>query len=238
MKVKRSAPSALAALAIVISTATTDVVSAKTKDSPLQTTSTIANQADQTLTDLKSGNQRFVLGKVRTDGQSQSDIQRLSQGQSPRAIILSCSDSRVPPELVFDQKLGEVFTVRSAGESLSGPAIGSIEFAIAKLGSKLIVVMGHTSCGAVKAAVETPDGTSAGSESLDQLVNDIKPRIRFASKSGKHSAELTEESWANARGVAKDLMARSKIISAAVEAGKVKVVVGLYHLSDGKVSFE
>ena len=228
----------LAVLVVLIVTARTDTVFAKTKSSPTQpTATTTTNEADQTLAALKSGNQRFVSGKARTDGQTQADIHRLATGQSPKAIVLSCSDSRVPPELVFDQKLGEVFTVRSAGESLSGPAIGSIEFAIAKLGSKLIVVMGHTSCGAIKAAVETPDGTSAGSENLDQLVSDIKPRIAAASKSGGHSSELTEESWANAKGVAQDLVARSKIISSAVQTGKIKIVVGLYHLDDGTVTF-
>lgn len=92
------------------------------------------------------------------------DIERLSTGQAPQAIVLSCSDSRVAPEIVFDQKLGEMFTVRSAGEALSSQAIASIEFAIAKLGSKLIVVMGHTKCGAIKAAVDTLSGGSAGSE--------------------------------------------------------------------------
>lgn len=97
--------------------------------------------------------------------------------------------------------------------------------------------MGHTSCGAIKAAVETPDGTSAGSENLDQLVSDIKPRIAAVTKSGGRSPELTEASWANAKGVAQDLVARSQIISSAVQTGKIKIVVGLYHLDDGTVTF-
>lgn len=190
------------------------------------------------LSSLKVGNERFISGKVRTDGQSLKDIQRLSTGQAPEAIVLSCSDSRVPPEIVFDQKLGEMFTVRSAGEALSSQAIASIEFAIAKLGSKLIVVMGHTSCGAVKAAVDTLGGASAGSENLDQLVKDIKPRLRSETAGKIRSQDLAEESLANAKGVARDLMVRSKIISAAVNSGKVKIAVALYNLSDGRVTFE
>ncbi len=89
-------------------------------------------------------------------------------GQTPKATVLSCSDSCVPLEVVFDQKLGEMFTVRSAGETLSPQAIGSIEFAIEKWESRLVVDLGHTNCGAVKAAVETGKGQNAGSEKLDE----------------------------------------------------------------------
>ena len=99
--------------------------------------------ADAALKELINGNQRFITEKTRNDGQQRKDVERLARGQAPNSIVLSCSDSRVPPELVFDQKLGEVFAVRTAGESLSPEAIGSIEYAIAKLGSHLIVVLGY-----------------------------------------------------------------------------------------------
>ena len=190
------------------------------------------------LTELQNGNQRFLSGEVRRDGQSKSDIERLSKGQSPHSIVLSCSDSRLPPEAIFDQKLGEIFTVRSAGEALSAPAIASIEYAVAHLGSKLIVVLGHTNCGAVKAAVETIEGSSAGSQNLDQLVSDIHPRIRATLKSKKLEKDLRSASWANAKGVAKDLLTRSKLLTNAVQSGGVKIQVGLYDLATGHVDFE
>ena len=119
---------------------------------------------DTALKWLMNGNNRFVKTQLRMkEGQKPADIKRLSSGQQPHAIVLSCSDSRVPPELVFDQKLGEIFVVRTAGEALGDNAVGSIEYAVEHLGSRLIVVMGHTSCGAVKAAHATlQKGTSAG----------------------------------------------------------------------------
>jgi carbonic anhydrase len=148
------------------------------------------------------------------------------------------SDSRVPPELVFDQKLGEVFAVRTAGETLSPEAIASIEYAIAKLGSHLIVVLGHANCGAVKAAIETFKGESAGSENLDKLVSDIHPRIKSGLNLDKISKDLKSESWANAKGAAQELVGHSKIISDAVKSCNAKIVVGLYELSSGAVEFE
>ncbi len=194
--------------------------------------------ATQALADLKSGNSRFSTGKVRTDGQSKSDIERLSTGQSPRAIVLSCSDSRLPPETVFDQKLGEIFTVRTAGEALSPTALGSIEFAIEKLGARLIVVMGHTSCGAVKAAIDTLNGQDAGSENLNRLVGDIHPRIRGKFKPEHPSKGLKDESWLNVKGVAADLSNRSGIIRKAITTGKVFIQTAIYNLDSGSVEFE
>lgn len=198
----------------------------------------LSTNALQTLESLKAGNERFVTGKIRADGQSKSDIERLSAGQSPHSIVLSCSDSRVPPEAVFDQKLGEMFTVRTAGETLSPQAIASIEFAVAKLGSQLVVVLGHTQCGAVKAAVETIQGKSAGSENLDLLVKDIHPRIKSKFNEAQPSKDLRAESWLNARGVAQDLVKRSPLIAKALATKKIEIKVGLYDLNSGKVEFE
>ncbi len=193
---------------------------------------------DSAFKELKAGNQRFLKGEVRKDGQAVDDIKRLSKGQAPNSIVLSCSDSRVPPEAVFDQKLGEMFTVRSAGETLSPQAIASIEYAIEKLGSHLVVVLGHTHCGAVKAAIETIRGQSSGSDNLDKLVSDIHPRIKLKFDEKHPSQDLKAESWLNAKGVAKDLLNRSRLISKAVNSGKVKIQVGLYNLETGVVDFE
>lgn len=223
------------ALAISL-TSIVEIATAKSNETKPQALASI--DADSALKELKSGNQRFLTSKIRTDGQSTKDINRLSKGQAPNSIVLSCSDSRVPPEVVFDQKLGEMFTVRSAGETLSPQAIGSIEYAIEKLGSHLVVVLGHTNCGAVKAAIETIGGKSAGSDNLDKLVHDIHPRIKSKFDEKNPTKDLKEESWLNAKGVAKDLLTRSLLISKAVESGKVKIQVGLYNLETGAVEFE
>lgn len=224
-------------LSLAISlTATIELANAKSNEAKSHALTSI--DAESALKELKSGNQRFLTGKVRKDGQAARDVKRLATGQAPNSVVLSCSDSRIPPEAVFDQKLGEMFTVRSAGQSLSPEAIGSMEYAIEKLGSHLIVVLGHTSCGAVKAAAETIGGSSLGSDNLDKLVKDIQPRIKSVVKNGTESKDLKDESWANAKGIAKDLLSRSKLISAAVDSGRVKIVVGLYDLSSGAVEFE
>lgn len=186
---------------------------------------------------LKNGNTRFKKGFLRKDGQSKKDIERLSKGQAPHTIVLSCSDSRVPPEIVFDQKLGEIFVVRTAGQTLDPTSLASMEYAIEHLGTRLILVMGHTSCGAVKAALGTLNGSDAGSPNLNKLVADIHPRIKtFAGK--EPSAHVEDESWANARGVAKDLLNRSGIIEEKVRSGQVKIVASLYHLDSGSVDFK
>jgi carbonic anhydrase len=192
---------------------------------------------DTALRYLKNGNLRYTKNNLRKDGQGQARRVETAKGQHPHAIVLSCSDSRVPPELVFDQKLGEIFVVRTAGESLDSMALASIEYAVEHLGPQLIVVMGHSSCGAVKAAFETAKAkSSAGSPHLDKLVADIQPRI-----SGKldkaPSPSFVEESSMNAMGVAIDLAERSSIIKAAIGAGKLKVVSALYDLNNGRVSF-
>jgi carbonic anhydrase len=192
--------------------------------------------AEKAYTFLQNGNIRFYTSRVRNDGFKKKDRNRLIASQSPHAIILSCSDSRVPPEVVFDQKLGEIFVVRTAGQSLDFAAIASIEYAIAHLGSNLIVVMGHESCGAVKAALSTLKGGDAGSLWLNKLVADLHPHL-------KQFTDLTPtdgvivESWANVEGVTKDLVERSAIVKKAIESGEVTVQKALYHLGSGVVEW-
>jgi carbonic anhydrase len=193
--------------------------------------------AEASLHFLINGNKRFTTRRFRNDGTTKSDLERLSSGQKPHAIVLSCSDSRVPPEIVFDQKLGEIFVVRTAGETLDSSAIASIEYAVSHLGSNLIVVMGHESCGAVKAALATLNGGDAGSPSLNKLVGDIHPRLQRFSRMPA-SAGVLEESWANVEGVATDLRARSEIIQKAMESGELHIEKALYHLGSGSVEWK
>lgn len=191
---------------------------------------------DKALGWLKNGNIRFQKGYFRKDGASKKDVERLSKGQNPHSIILSCSDSRVPPEVVFDQKLGEIFVVRTAGESLDNSSIASIEYAVEHLGSNLIVVMGHSSCGAVRASFETPVGGDTGSPYINALVADIQPRIAERMKSAP-SENFTTESWDNTRGVALKLMEKSKIIQDAVKSGSLRIETALYIMKSGQVEW-
>ncbi len=189
---------------------------------------------------LEHGNKRYVSSAVRNDGRKAADRKKLVNGQAPHAIVLSCSDSRVPPETVFDQSLGEIFVVRTAGESLDSSVIASIEYAVEHLGPQLIVVMGHTSCGAVKTALTTGVNETAGSAALDQMIAEIRPRIpggvdRSPSSVSSHALEI--ESAANAQGVASELTKRSEIIRNRVLNGQLKIKPALYYLDSGLVKF-
>lgn len=186
---------------------------------------------------LQNGNKRYLKSQNRTDGKGAPDRERLAKSQRPHAIVLSCSDSRVPPETVFDQALGEVFTVRTAGEALDNSVIASIEYAVEHLGPRLLVVMGHTSCGAVHASINTAEGSSAGSPALDVLIADIRPRLPNRGPAGASSNALEIESSANAQGVAADLVKRSAIIRARVEKGELLIKPALYYLDSGVVKF-
>lgn len=126
--------------------------------------------------------------------------------------------------------------VRTAGEALDDAAIASLEYAASHLGPQLLVVMGHTACGAVKAAISTMGGEDAGSPSLNALVKDIHPRIaQFKDK--KQSPNVRDESWSNVNGVAEDLSKRSPILKEMIKNGKVKIARALYDLDTGKVEF-
>jgi carbonic anhydrase len=191
---------------------------------------------DLSLKWLVNGNIRYVKRNYRSDGKSATDRKRVYGGQKPHAIILSCADSRVPPEIIFDQALGEIFVVRVAGEALDSSVIASVEYAVEHLGSRLLVVLGHSKCGAVDTALKIKEGTSAGSADLDKLLADIRPRIK-ATGSGSISTDLVAESTQNAEGVAHDLLTRSEIIRKKVADGELLIKSGLYRLDSGKVNF-
>lgn len=193
--------------------------------------------AEKALLWLQNGNKRFLKAQNRTDGKAQPDRERLSKGQHPHAIVLSCADSRVPPETVFDQSLGEIFVVRTAGEALDNAVIASLEYAVEHLGPRLLVVMGHTSCGAVQATISTNEGSSAGSPALDAMIADIRPHLPSRGPAGAASHGLEIESSANAQGVAADLIKRSAIIRARVEKGDLLIKPALYYLDSGVVKF-
>ena len=183
----------------------------------------------ESLNRLKEGNARFVADHQDGKLQDSSRRESLISGQEPYAIILSCADSRVVPELAFDTGLGELFVVRVAGNVANSSSIASIEYAVAHLGSKVIVVLGHQSCGAVTAAV---DGGDNG-YNLNHLLAHITPAIA-ASKEG---ATVNDVAKINAELTVGELKNRSEIIKNAIDKGDVKVVPAYYNLDSGKVDF-
>ena len=193
------------------------------------------SQFDQ-LSALQAGNQHFVDGKPGHPDESTARRHELATAQHPHTIVLSCSDSRVPPELIFDQGLGDLFVVRSAGHVVGKSDIGSIEYAVEHLHAKLIVVMGHESCGAVKAAIDTPPGKSTGSPNIDSIVAAIQPNIKGI-KVAKDDQTFREPVKANVAATVKQLMRDSSIIREGIEKGELMIAQGIYSLSTGKVDF-
>jgi len=176
---------------------------------------------------LIEGNKRFIEDKL--DGQLNDSKRRneLTSGQSPYAIILSCADSRVVPELAFDTGLGEIFVIRVAGNVANIESLASIEYAVAHLGTKLIMVLGHESCGAVTAAIA---GGNNG-YNLNILLSQISPAIDEAGE----NATVNNVVCKNAELVAKELKSRSSIISNAVNNENLEIVSAYYNLNSGKV---
>lgn len=178
---------------------------------------------------LQDGNTRFVADHLDGKLQDSSRRENLTSGQDPYAIILSCADSRVVPELAFDTGLGEIFVVRVAGNVANSSSIASIEYAVAHIGTPVIVVLGHQSCGAVTAAIAGGDN----GYNLNHLLSHITPAITASGA----AAGVNDVVKKNAQLTAQELVTRSSIISQAVTDGKLKIVPAYYNLNTGKVDF-
>ncbi len=178
---------------------------------------------------LSEGNDRFVTDKP--EGKQHGSLRResLVGGQEPFAIVLSCADSRIVPELAFDTGLGELFVVRVAGNIANSSSIASIEYAVAHLGSKVIVVLGHQNCGAVTAALNGGDN----GYNLNHLLSHITPAISASAD----NASVNDVVRKNATLNAEELKNRSAIIKEAIEPGNVRIISAYYHLDSGKVDF-
>jgi carbonic anhydrase len=192
--------------------------------------------ADEALKRLQDGNQRFRASQTTIRETSTPSIRgALAGGQKPFAIILSCSDSRVPPEIIFDQGLGEIFVVRVAGNIPDPVILGSIEYAAEHFKCPLIMVLGHKRCGAVTAAVES-QGHPHGN--IGAIIRTIAPAVEQAKKDarGLSKSDLVESAIDNnIKLVAKSLIRQSPVIRSLVDAGIVKVVNAKYDLDDGTV---
>lgn len=184
--------------------------------------------ANQALARLKEGNEKFVEDELTHQRQDRIRREEYSGGvQEPYAIVLSCADSRVVPELVFNEGVGDLFVIRVAGNIANQSSIASIEYAIANLGVKLIVVLGHENCGAVKATVGNyPDGKI--SPALDHLVEHIMPVVSSTGDNVNDCVKL------NAKKAVNDLMDKSDIIKTAED---IEIVSAYYNLASGKVDF-
>ncbi|MBC9929008.1 carbonic anhydrase family protein [Chitinophaga qingshengii] len=186
---------------------------------------------------LKEGNSRFV-NNLRANRDLLSQVNATRDGQYPFATVLSCMDSRTSVELIFDQGLGDIFSIRIAGNVLNQDILGSMEFGTQLAGSKIIVVLGHTQCGAIKGAC---DGVHLGS--LTQLLDKIRPAIDretstpAENRTGKNAGFVKNVTENNVHHVIEQLKAESPVIAALADSGAIKIVGGIYHLETGAVTF-
>src|SRR5205814_2589357 len=182
--------------------------------------------ADAALAKLKEGNLRFASSEVSQSKPIAARRAETAQEQHPFAIVLACADSRTAPEIVFDQNIGDLFVIRTAGNLVDDHALGSIEYAVAHLGARLIVVLGHQRCGAVKAALDS--GTAPGH--VQSLVRDIQPAVKAMKGKDGDATELVAAE--NARLMAGKIR---RDASLGELANKVRIISGVYDLDTGKV---
>lgn len=188
--------------------------------------------ADSAVRRLVEGNNRYVLDKPEKPNQTSKRRADVAESQHPFAIVVTCSDSRVPPEILFDQGIGDIFVIRTAGNVLDDAAIGSIEYAAEHLGVRLIVVLGHERCGAVAAAVK--GGEAPGH--LKSLVGYIQPAVKKA-KDIKGGDLLNDSIRGNVFNTVEKLSECEPILKELCESGKLKVVGAFYDLDSGTVQF-
>ena len=205
-------------------------VAAETAHSFLTPHSVMAQSAmtpDAALKELMDGNGRFVSGKTTAHEHDLAILkQHLEEKQEPYAAVLSCADSRVPVEIVFDQTIGHLFVTRVAGNIITPEIIGSLEYGVAVLGTKVILVLGHSNCGAVKAAV--------ASKSVPGQISVLYPHIQPAvDQAGPDYKAVTK---ANAKIQAKLLSQASTVVSEKIKEGQLKVVAGYYDIGSGAVT--
>ncbi|WP_395685638.1 carbonic anhydrase family protein [Caenimonas koreensis] len=191
---------------------------------------------DEALALLKQGNNRFTAGaSVNCDLMAQ--VRATADGQAPFAAVVGCIDSRVPPELVFDQRIGDVFVARVAGNFVNTDIIGSLEFATALAGAKLIVVLGHSECGAIKGAVD-----NAQFGNLTAMLANIRPSVLKVrdipgSQDSKNKRLVQAVAEQNAVDAVAALLARSDVLRTLVAQGKLKVVSAMHDVGTGKVTW-
>lgn len=190
--------------------------------------------AEDSLKLLEEGNARFVNAQTTDKDISAEKLEELAtEGQFPFAVIVGCSDSRVPPQLIFDQGLGDLFEIRVAGNIIDPVSLGSVEYAAEHLGTQLVVVLGHEKCGAVGATLE--GGEAPGS--IGSIVEDIQPSVEKAKASGTPEDQLYEKSIEENIKNSIAEIEKSPVVEELVAAGKLKIVGARYDLDTGKVEY-
>lgn len=185
---------------------------------------------------LVEGNERFVSGTPAHPGQDSNQRARLARGQRPFALIFGCADSRVAAEIVFDQGLGDLFVVRTAGHVVDPGVIGSLEFGVHLLGIPLIVVLGHDSCGAVSATVQAMASGDLPPGYIRDIIGKISPSVMAAQAGGSSAPpEIGEVEAEHVRQTARLLVDQSRILYDAVEAGRCAIMGATYTLAQGRV---
>ncbi|WP_163748181.1 carbonic anhydrase [Mycolicibacterium helvum] len=183
---------------------------------------------------LKEGNERFVAGRPEHPSQGIEDRARLAGEQRPTAVVFGCADSRVAAEIIFDQGLGDMFVVRTAGHVIDSAVLGSIEYAVGVLNVPLIAVLGHDSCGAVKATLSALDEGAVPGGYIRDLVERVTPSILLGRRDGLTRVDEFEARHVIETGT--QLLGRSVLIAERVAAGSLAIVGLTYHLADGKVA--
>ena len=215
-----------------------------TLEKPVKSILTAEEQADMSPAEiigrLKKGNENFVNNNLtRRDHSAQRREAML--GQYPKAIVLSCVDSRVPVEDVFDLGIGDIFVARVAGNIENEDMVGSMEFATAVAGSKVVIVMGHTACGAVKSTIDQVDAASMEMNSLQSLLNKIQPSITGVETDGERSSKnvafTNEVIEKNAIRTVKDIRETSPVMATMEDKGEIMIVSAVYDMETGKVTF-
>ncbi len=181
---------------------------------------------------LLEGNKRFI-NNLQTDHDHLELINQTREGQYPFAVILSCMDSRTSSELIFDQGLGDLFSIRIAGNIVNNDIVASIEYAIKYVGTKVLMVLGHTECGAIKSAKQ---GVKDGH--ITDLVNKIQPSISKAMlHEGKDYLFKDSVAYANVENSLEEILTRSEIVKGLFESGQIGIVGGVYNIENGVVDF-
>jgi carbonic anhydrase len=221
--------SAFAAGGFVLGYATNNLVQSQI----LPPAGPVPTTPDDALNNLLAGNARYVQGAPIHPNQSAERQAEVAQGQHPWAAILGCMDSRVPPEIVFDQGLGDLFVARTAGQVIDNVVLGSLEYAVED-GVKLVMVLGHQSCGAVKATIQVLQTNGHADGQIETLVEAIKPAVIAAQS---QPGDLLDNSVrANVMLEVEYLKSSSQIISHALDGGAIKLVGARYDLQSGAVS--
>ena len=196
----------------------------------------VTASADEILARLRAGNERFVGGRARFPTVQKEILAQLAKGQRPYATILGCSDSRVPPELVFDAGFGELFIIRVAGNVVSPEVLGTLQYAAVHLGTPLFVVLGHEGCGAVQAAIAAKFQGARDRSRIERLLENITPGLDDISAESTPEAQLQAGVEANVRWSMHQVLETPEA-KARAAAGVMKLVGAVYELTTGRVRF-